>query len=102
MSRPTALYITMKDRSVWSVPVEVIAKNRAAHYKSEFGDNLERSLKEDTWPLFDDFFEITDWAANNMNWDEVAAFATRVSGPPVLSAEDFQEGWINGKKKVVK
>lgn len=101
MKRPTAIHVTMKDHSVWAVPAEVIAKNRAQHYKHEFHGNLQRSLNEDTWPLFEeDAFEILDWATNNMNWDEVAAFATKVSGPPVLTADDFQEGWTEGKKVV--
>ena len=29
-----ALHVTMKDRSVWAVPVMVIARNRAAHTRT--------------------------------------------------------------------
>lgn len=101
MSRPTALHVTMPDGTKWSIPVEVIAKDRAEVYKHEFGGSLQRSLDEDTWPLFEeDHFEITDWAANNMNWDEVVGHATKLAKPD--APIDYQEGWVNGKKKIVK
>jgi hypothetical protein len=86
---------TMPDGSKWAVPVSVIAESRADHYKSEFEGDLQRSLKEDTEPLFtEDEYEIQDWAANNMNWSDVAEHATQVS-PPMI---DFNEGWANGYK----
>lgn len=43
--------IEMQDGSIWGVPVEMIAKNRAAHYAHEFDGDVERSLAEDTIPL---------------------------------------------------
>lgn len=92
------LVITMPDTSKWSVPVEVIARHRAAEYASEFGGDIERSLAEDTIPYFeDDDYNVEDWAANNMNWSEVAAHAKLVEQGEC----DFQEGWINGEKEVI-
>ena len=92
------LRITMPDQSKWDVPVMLIARNRADHYKSEFGDDIERSLAEDTIPLFDsDDYEIEDWASNNMNWDEVKEHAVRAEDGEV----DYQEGWVNGEKEIV-
>lgn len=92
------LRITMFDGSRWDVPVMLVARNRAEHYKSEFGDDIERSLTEDTIPLFkSDDFEIEDWAANNMNWDEVKAHANRVEDGEI----DFEEGWVSGEKEIV-
>lgn len=90
----------MPDGSKWDIPVSVIAEHRANHYKKEFDGNLERSLKEDTIPLFEeDEFEIEDWAANNMDWSDVARFATRASFVP--EEVDYQEGWVNGKKELL-
>jgi len=90
--------VTMPDGSVMAVPVSVIANNRAASYAEEFNGDLKRSLDEDTVPMFeDDHFEIVDWAANNMNWSEVADFATLVQKQTI----DFQEGWMNGCKCIV-
>lgn len=93
------LRVEMPDGSKWDVPVCIIAQNRAEHYKGEFQDNVDLSLSQDTLPLFEeDDFEIHDWAANNMNWDEVEEFAKKVTKK---SKVDFQEGWINGEKEIV-
>ena len=102
MIRPQFLNVTMRDGSVWSIPVEVIARNRAENYKDEFGNDVERSLRDDTWPLFEyDHYEIHEWAANNMNWSDVESSAQRVSPPPPLTPRDFQDGWTNGSKGIV-
>lgn len=95
----TTLEIKLPDGSVWGVPVMTIAKDRAANYAAEFGGSVERSLVEDTIPLFEaDDFEIQDWAENNMNWSDVSADATRIRPPDPLTVEDFQEAWVNGEK----
>lgn len=95
------LRITMPDGSKWDIPVSVIALDRAKYYaREEFDGDVERSLAEDTMPLFDsDDYEIEDWAANNMNWSDVEAFATKVNDP--TEEIDYQEGWVNGEKEVV-
>ena len=93
------LRTTMPDGSKWDVPVDVIARDRATYYADEFGNDIEKSLSEDTLPLFNqDPFEIEDWAKNSMNWEDVAEFAKRVENPPGV---DFNEGWVNGEKKVI-
>lgn len=40
-------YLTMElpDGSVWGVPVSMVAKSRADHYKGEFDNDLQCSLK---------------------------------------------------------
>ena len=92
------LVTTMPDGSKWAVPVEVIANNRAKEYADEFDDDIARSLTEDTAPLFEgDEFEIEDWAANNMDWDDVCDHAECIE----LADCDYQEGWVNGDKEVV-
>ena len=94
------LLVTMPDGTVWGVPVDIIARDRAAHYAHEFGGDIERAIKEDTMPLFDsDDYEIEDWAANNMNWDDVKQHAAKISDhmPPAV---DYQEGWCNGNKEI--
>jgi hypothetical protein len=95
------LRVTMSDGSRWDVPVEVIARSRATYYASEFGGDAEKSLKEDTLPLFEeDSYEIEDWAASNMNWSDVAEVARRAPDVPKPEV-DYQEGWLNGDKEIV-
>lgn len=93
------LSVRMPDNSLWHVPVEVIARNRAQHYAHEFGDDVEKSLAEDTIPLFtESSYDIEDWAANNMNWSDVLGQAFKVETEEEV---DYQEGWINGDKEIV-
>lgn len=105
------LVIEQKDGSMWGVPVEIIARNRAEHYKGEFGGDIEHSLAEDTIPLFSNDAptlicsesagdrEIHDWASNNMNWSDVEPHAVKVMNAPA-EALDFQEAWVNGEYSV--
>jgi hypothetical protein len=88
------LVVVATDGSKWAVPVIIIANNRAAYYAGEFGDDENRSMTEDTEPLFDAHHsEIEDWARNNMNWADVEIHATRISPP---NKPDMNEAWANG------
>jgi len=94
------LRITMPDGSQWDVPIKLIARHRASYYAKVFGEDLERNLKEDTWPLFemeDGDYSIHDWAASNMDWDDVKKYAVQVS----VGECDYQEGWLNGDYEVI-
>jgi hypothetical protein len=92
------LHVIMPDNSVWAVPVQLIAMNRAESYSKEFDGDIQRSLAEDTLPLFKGSdYEIESWAANNMNWSDVEHAARCVSG----GETNFQEGWVNGHKRVM-
>ena len=78
----------------WEVPVQIIADDRDANYSEDQEDTIEFILADE---LNSD--EITDWAANNMNWSDVAEYAKLIL--PLAAAIDYQDGWVNGKKKVV-
>lgn len=89
---------TMPDGSRWAVPVSIIAAHRAKHYAHEFGGDIEKSLSEDTGPLFDDDdYEIEDWAQNNMSWKDVETSAVQIKGTEC----DYEEGWTNGDHEVL-
>ncbi len=93
--------VTMVDGSEWGVPVDVIARSRADYYKDEVGGDLQRSLDEDTYPLFEsDESEIHDWASNNMNWSDVRSYAWKIKDRKPLTERDFQEAWVNGEHEV--
>ncbi len=87
--------VEMEDGSRWAVPVPVIATHRASCYAEEFNGDVERSLEEDTYPLFEaDAYECADWAKNNMNWEDIVDEAVRVVD--AKEEVDYQEGWVNG------
>lgn len=93
------LEVRMPDNSLWHVPVDVIARNRAENYAHEYDGDIEKSLAEDTIPLFSSYsYEVEDWAANNMNWSDVRESAFKAEAEEQV---DYQEGWINGDKRVV-
>ena len=89
------LRVTMPDGSKWDVPTIFIAANRAKYYAEKDQDTTYE--EEFTFTLHDDF-ELQDWAANNMNWDDVKSHAVEVKLPVEV---DYQEGWVNGKKEII-
>lgn len=92
------LVTTMPDGSRWAVPVSVIARHRAEAYAQHFEGDIEKSLQEDTGPLFDqEDFEIKDWGSNNMRWKDVENFATCIQPPDC----DYEEGWANGEYELI-
>jgi hypothetical protein len=87
--------IKLPDGSVWGVPVAMIAKSRATHYASEFDGDVERSLAEDTMPLFEsEDYTIEDWAKNQMDWSDFDGHQVKVSDAP---PPNFQEAWMKGE-----
>ena len=90
------LLVEMPDLSVWRVPTQIIADARTDYYTERCGEDREK-VKAETEQLFTAHeYEIEDWAANNMDWDEVKTHAVQVKASEV----DYQEGWINGNKCV--
>ncbi len=79
----------------WSVPASLVAGNRARYYADK-GDDYQEEYEF----AITDATELLDWAASNMNWSDVAADATKC--PSVPHVVDYQEGWVNGKRKVVR
>jgi hypothetical protein len=90
------------DGSVWSVPAEVVADNRARHYAlrdSQDETYDPRLLYEDVYTqeyayTLSDDDELLDWAANNMNWEDVRAHAYRIQEPPPPEV-DLAKEWTN-------
>ena len=93
------LLIEMPDSMTYGVPLEMIARSRAEHYKSEFNNDVIARLVEDTIPLFEsNDYEIHDWAANNMNWKDVKNHTIVLKRK--TSDDEFQEQWVNGEYKI--
>ncbi|MBF0146116.1 MAG: hypothetical protein HQL84_09150 [Magnetococcales bacterium] len=90
------LTVTMPDRSRWSIPVAIIAQHRAAHFAMRlFDGDVERSLKEDTLPLFQNNpYAIERWSEEMMDWDDVKDHAQQIAPTNV----NFHEGWQQGMK----
>lgn len=87
------LFVTMPDQSVWRVPTQIIAENHTA-YLIQHRSLYRHEAEAETKALFAHDYEIADWAANSMDWDDVKAHAVRVRPAEC----DFDDGWINGEK----
>jgi hypothetical protein len=97
-----SIQIEMPHGEIWDVPVMAVARDRATHFADEYDGDVERSLREETLPLFEySDYEILSWAENNMNWFDVKEFAVKIKDVPPLTERDFQEGWTNGNKVLV-
>lgn len=88
--------VTMPDLSIWHVPAKVVAANRAAYYADK-GDDYDGEFDF----AMGDEYTLLDWAAGNMNWPDVEGQARKVRDRAPLDAGDFQEGWVNGDKRLV-
>ena len=83
------IQIQLNTGHVYEVPTEAIVQNRAAYYHAERAAEFPtlQDAIDDTRGLFDDATEIKEWAANNMNWDELLPVAKLVRySPPEVQA----------------
>ena len=94
------IVISMPDGSEWLVPSSVIAENRAKAYAEILEGNFEKAYKETLEAFGEDEFQMLDWAANNMDWDDVKNVAVRLERK-VKEPVDYDEGWVNGPKEIV-
>lgn len=86
-------YHVCVNRRWFSIPAQIIVDARDTYYRDE---------QEDTWGYIEagelDQYEIRDWASGNMDWADVAEYATEVRVEP----DDFQEAWVNGDYEFVR
>ena len=93
---PKALVITFPNGDRFGVPIDVIARSRAAYYADEYGGDIGRSLAEDTLPLFDaDPGEVIEWAAWEMNWSDVSA--RRLPAPESDAPDEVRDSMDRGE-----
>ena len=96
--------VVMPNGERWAVPAKIIINDRAHYMADKHPDEfptLEDAIK-DTEEYFadDDHYDLHDWAANNMNWEDVKEYAFKVGEPELLTEEQMQEAWCNGEHSV--
>ncbi len=76
----------------FTFPAQGIADDRDENYADE---------KEDTICFIRNCglgeYDLWDWAVNNMNWSDVAPYATELQRKP--QPVDYQDEWLGGCKK---
>lgn len=92
----TFIQLTTPTGHVFEIPTSVIANNRAAAmlkaHPDEFSD-LAAAMADTTGLFDDDSWSIKDWAANNMNWDELKSVAKLVRFNPPTEASWHEGEW---------
>ncbi|MBC8489855.1 MAG: hypothetical protein H8D45_27885 [Bacteroidetes bacterium] len=95
------LVVEMSDKTQWAIPAKLIAINRAQYYaqlETERGNGEYEDVfaKEVKYAMSDEH-EITDWAANNMNWKDVYSHAIQLT---TSHSVDYYRDWINAPMSV--
>jgi len=88
------LVVEMSDKTRWAIPAILIAKHRAEHYR----DESETAYAEEVEYAMSAGYEITDWAANNMDWEDVRRHAIRLKTSP--SEVNYHRDWISASMSV--
>jgi hypothetical protein len=85
------LVVTMPNKRQYLVPARVVAENKAEYMSKKHGTKYE----DEYFEAIGDDSEIVDWAANNMNWKDIAHTAHPIPEIP-LTDEQLEDGWCNG------
>ena len=101
------LRVTMPNGERWAVPISIIAEGRATYYADRDAERQglskeerNKRYREEVFYALGDEYEIRDWASNNMDWTDVRDRAINI-GAEELDDRGYQEGWINGEKKII-
>ena len=89
------LVVEMSDKTQWAIPAILIAEHRARHYAALEGEGVYPA--EIAYAMSDDY-EIKDWAANNMNWEDVCHEAIKLEVK--LPKANYHKDWINAPKHI--
>ncbi len=72
------LRVTFSDDRMYDIPAEYIARQRAEYYVGNDitrgetkEENRESAIQHEIDYALSDGYEVYDWAANNMNWEDV-------------------------------
>lgn len=84
--------VTFSDNRTYHIPAEVVAKNRAEHYKDDgYDEEFEYAMNNDR--------ELLDWAVDNMNWSDVEPFAVRMNDKVVEVNKEKE--WLEVEKEII-
>lgn len=84
------LSIEMPDGSKWGVPLKLIQDDYVSNYPEDFPDEASLNLLDND--------DLVEWAANNMDWDDVKDQAVMLKRPDPV---DYQDGWVNGESNII-
>lgn len=94
------LVVDMPDGFGYGLNIEVIARDHAQRFVTDFDNDLNRSLIEGTLPVFtSDESQIVKWATTEMKWKDAKQKAITLI--PKLDEESMQEAWQNATPRIL-
>jgi hypothetical protein len=99
--------VTFSDGRSFDIPASIIAEKRAVYYVDEdilrgrttIDDRIAEINREIAYALLDTF-ELLDYLAGSMDWQEVQPYATEVETPPP-PAVCYEHEWSNAHREVI-
>ena len=103
------LRVKFSDGKAYDIPAEYIARQRAEYYaegdvvrsiKEEYKEEYrEKAIQYEIEYALNNFYEIYDWACNNMDWKDVKDVAVLVDAPHLKV--DYEKEWCNANMKLI-
>ena len=92
--------ITFSNGDVYSVPAEVVAKDRAEYYAEKFEgeEGTYEEIIENEMKAINDKWEILDWVSNQMNWEDVEDDAEYVENRMTVNKDSE---FVNADKEFI-
>lgn len=93
------LGVNFSNGEYYLIPCSFIARKRTEYYAEidEFKEGSKEWDEEYKYSMND--YEIRDWAANNMNWEDVEEVAIKVETKN--QPYDYQKEWTNVDSEIV-
>lgn len=85
------MFIELADGRTYSLPVHVIAADRAAYYAARDKDT---DYKDEYDFVMRDSSEAHDWLFNNMNWYEHGPTLEKAAVPPDLKDAEVDNAYV--------
>jgi len=87
---------------VYKIPADAIGKHRAQYYAEldsgkSAGDEYDKVYQNEFQIGMDDDIELADWAANNMNWEDVSDHVVSVKSVEL----DIYDEWCNAEMEIL-
>lgn len=89
------LLITLPNKEKFILPMIVVALNHANHFKNKFGMNLDRSLNDNSLPMFaNEPHKAKRWLQDNMIWEDIELHVRKINNVIPYHGYDYSYGFL--------
>lgn len=74
----------------YELPIDVVAEDRTKYYAGVDGyEEGDEEWDAEMYFVRQDNYEAIDWLLNNMDWEDVEDFATKINDKVLVTDDDF-------------